>query len=178
MDRGDYNSSLVGRVLKRNPLAEQTLLTQSAEVYPPPKLRAAWGSFDVAASIAVQGGFVYFPPANGGIIRLVGAGQIAGSVPWSMGLLTEAEYTGSGSGAFGNTRVRPVYTDAPLRGALFSTTLFGLGNFYSQHIRDSAVKPNLPVMPGNVFVCVNGTTNSAFTGFCYVEEYLSGDEQL
>jgi hypothetical protein len=141
------------------------------------KRRAAFCYADVPALALVAGGFVYYPPAGGARIVACGVnGDNLAPATWRFGLATIADIATS-SQAGGQT-IRPVWPDAPLAGQFEAFHFTGIGDLSGALAAGTIAYPNVPVMPGNIFIAALTGDAAIAEGFCFVEEYVDGNEQL
>ena len=167
--------SLRDRILKRLPLRDDLgLVLETSGLYRF-KRRAALITFDVPAGALVAGGGVYYPPNGGGRVKFCGIGP-EGASGWKFGLITAADLATSGT--IGGTRIGNVNTDAPINGNAESFQFFGVGDHFGNLAQGTIAYPELDVFPPNLFFVSLTTDNLVAEGGFYIEEYLSGDEEL
>jgi hypothetical protein len=165
------------RLLKRVPIADDLALTLSVRDWYPVKRRAAMAYCDVPAAALVAGGFVYYPPPGGARIKsCLVAGDNGSPGTWRWGLATIAAIATSGS-VSGET-VRPVWSDAGLRGQFEAFQFFGIGDLSGANAAGMVAYPDIEVFPPNIFIAALTGDNAIAEGYLHVEEYLAGDEEL
>lgn len=171
------NPSARDRVLKRNPLRDETSLVQPVDFYAPIKRRAAMCYSNAPALAFVAGGFVYYPPAQGAIVRmLLVTPDTGGTSTWRFGLAEIPDIAVS-SQAGGQTIV-PVWSDAPLRGQFEAFQFSGIGDRFPNISQGLPAYPDLVVTPPNILVAALTLANLTAEGGLLVEEFLGGDEEL
>jgi len=171
------NPSARDRVLKRNPLRDETALVQPVDFYAPVKRRAAMCYSNTPALAFAGGGFIYYPPAQGAIVRmLLVTPDTGGTSTWRFGLAGIPDL--SLSIQAGVQTIVPVWSDAPLLGQFESFHFNGIGDRFPNIQQGLPVYPDLAVMPPNILVAALTVGNLLAEGGLFVEEFLGGDEGL
>jgi len=170
--------TLRSRVLKRAPLRDDLALTLSTDgLYAPVKRRAAFCYCDVPALALTAGGFVYYPPSSGAVVRACGVnGDNGAPSTWRFGLGVIADIALSSQA--GTPVIRPVWPDAPLAGQFEQFQFNGIGDLSGALAAGTIAYPNVPVMPGNIFIAALTGDALIAEGFLFVEEFLNGNEEL
>lgn len=166
------------RILRRNPVGQETAFTQdSAALFAPTKRRNCYFRGSTPAAALVASGFTLFPPPQGCLVKRVSCFPAAGASSWRYMLVLPADL-GTGGASGGPQQNRPWWPDAPPRTVLENWQHFGLTGEGTMLNSGELATPYIVVNPGNLFMAALTTANVGAFWSCDVEEFIAGDEDL